>query len=83
MGAQWHLPDLDRYYVECVIGGPAAFVVPVTGWSEFAVAVRRKLVLELVGRTVPVVPAQYLPDAERPYDCLIGEKIWRNLYEFN
>ena len=83
MGAQWLLPDLDRYYIECVIGGPAAFVVPVTDWSEFARAVRRKLVLELVGQPVPLVPAQYQPESERPYDCVVGEKIWRNLYEFN
>jgi hypothetical protein len=83
MGAQWHLPDLDRYYIECVIGGPAAFVVPVTDWSEFAGAVRRKLVLELVDRPVPITSAQYLPETGRPYDCVVGEKIWRNLYEFN
>ena len=84
MGAQWHLEELDRYYIECVIGGPSAFVVPVTDWSEFAGAVRRKLVLELVGPAVPpVVRAQYLPAPERPYDCLVGEKIWHNLYERN
>src|SRR5690606_7393911 len=84
MGAQWHLDELDRYYVECVIGGPTAFVVPVTDWSEFAGAVRRKLVLELVGpAAAPIVRAQYVPAQERPYDCLIGEKIWHNLYERN
>lgn len=93
MGFQWTLSDLDRYYRDCVIGGPAAFVVPVTEWSEFARAVRRKLVLELVGPAVepagaPVVPAQFMQDlyvTEPPakYDCLIGEKIWRDLYERN
>lgn len=99
MGFQWTLPDLDRYYEDCVIGGPAAFVVPVTDWSEFARAVRRKLVLELVGPAVaPVLPAQYVPAQHLPaqfmqdlygteppakYDCLIGEKIWRDLYERN
>ncbi len=34
MGRQWHLSDLDRYYRDCVIGGPAAFVVPVMDWTE-------------------------------------------------
>lgn len=29
MGARWSLPDLDRYYEACVIGGPGSFVVPV------------------------------------------------------
>ena len=75
MGSQWHLDDLDVYYENCVIGGPGAFVVPVLDWADFAGAVRRKLVLELVGPpAVPVVRAQYTPDPG--YDCLIGEKIW-------
>ena len=72
------LPDLDEYYRQCVVGGPTAFVVPVTDWDQFAEAVRQKLVLELVGLPPPpglavqgrIVPAQ-------GYNCLIGEQIWR------
>jgi hypothetical protein len=41
--------DLDRYYANCVIGGPGAFVLPVNDAAEFATAIRRKLVLELSG----------------------------------
>lgn len=78
MGSRWHLDDLDAYYRACVIGGPGAFVIPVLNWTEFAEAVRRKLVLEIAGgpatRLRPV-PVQYAP--AEPYDCLIGEKIWR------
>lgn len=78
--------DLDRYYADCVIGGPGAFMIPVNDWSQFPEAVRRKLVLELAGpwsptwrseteeRELPVVRAQ----ASAPADCLIGEKMWRN-----
>jgi hypothetical protein len=43
------IADLDRYYADCVIGGPGAFMVPVNDWSQFPEAVRRKLVLELAG----------------------------------
>jgi hypothetical protein len=48
-GGRWHLPDLDRYYEDCVVGGPGAFVIPVREWDEFAAAIQRKLVWELVG----------------------------------
>lgn len=75
-GGMWHLDDLDRYYLDCVIGGPGAFVIPVRAWSDFATAVRRKLVLEIAGAPPPeprILPAQ----AVAPYDCLIGEKIWQ------
>ncbi len=65
---------LDRYYEECVIGGPGAFVMPVAAWEEFAETVRRKLVLELSG-------AEPSPRMQRVsgaiYDCLVGEKLWQ------
>ena len=65
----WGIPDLDRYYQFCVIGGPGAFVIPVLAWEDFPMAVRRKIVLELVG-PLPA-PKQA---ASHEYDCLIGEK---------
>ena len=74
MGSRWHLEDLDLYYRACIIGGPGAFVVPVTDWDQFAAAVRRKLVLELVDAGPMLEPVQAEPPAD--YDCLIGEKIW-------
>jgi len=80
MGAQWHLDDLDIYYRDCVVGGPGAFVIPVLEWRHFPRAVRRKLVLELVAR--PPNAAQVIPvAAEASYDCLIGEKIWDNIFD--
>lgn len=65
--------DVARYYAECVIGGPGAFMLPVTKAEEFSVAIRRKLVLEVAGRFPPasVVPIA----AEEPVDCLAGEKL--------
>ena len=39
--------DLENYYRNCVIGGPASFVLPARGFEEFAAAIRHKLVLEI------------------------------------
>jgi len=79
----YDVTDLDRYYSDCVIGGPGSFMIPVNEWSQFPEAIRRKLVLELAGdggppegegEGLPVVLAQ----AKGAHDCLIGEKMWRN-----
>ena len=84
LGQQWHLEDLDAYYRHCVIGGPGAFMIPVLDWSEFAMAVRRKLVLEIAGQQ----PARLWRAQNRGaladggYDCLIGEKIWERNRRF-
>ncbi|MET1415015.1 DUF1194 domain-containing protein [Roseibium sp. HPY-6] len=81
-GSQFNIPDLDVYYRRCVTGGPASFVIPVTDWAQFPDAVRRKLILE-IGGFAPLEPlvqrAQFT--FEEPYDCLVGEKIWRRLRE--
>ncbi|HEX2256311.1 MAG TPA: DUF1194 domain-containing protein, partial [Afifellaceae bacterium] len=45
----FNLPELDIYYEDCVIGGTGAFIVTVTDPQHFAVAIRRKLVLEIAG----------------------------------
>lgn len=80
---------LDLYYEDCVIGGPGAFLVPVTDMAHFGSAIRRKLILEIAGvpsRHLPgIVPAAVRPtQAERPLvDCLIGERLWRTWMEGN
>ena len=43
------IPDLDRYYTDCVIGGPGAFMIPIKDRREFLTATRRKLLLEISG----------------------------------
>jgi Protein of unknown function (DUF1194) len=48
--------DLDKYFEGCVIGGPAAFVIPARGFTDFARAMRRKLVLEISGLTPEDMP---------------------------
>jgi len=83
IGFQFNIPDLDEYYRRCVIGGPTSFVIPVVEWAQFPDAVRRKLILEIGGHMPPeparVIKAQITFD--EPYDCLVGEKIWRRLRE--
>lgn len=81
----YDVADLDRYYADCVIGGAGAFMIPVNGWAQFPEAVRRKLVLELAGSTSPqwaaeqaAQPRVVLAQAQSSYDCLVGEKLWRN-----
>ncbi len=71
------IPDLDRFYSDCVIGGPGSFVLPVNEWSQFPEAVRRKLVLELASRPATgYLPVVKVADGET-YDCLIGERMWQ------
>jgi hypothetical protein len=57
-----------------VIGGPGAFTVPVRATSQFADAIRRKLVLEISGTTPAVTPAAFIPVQAGGTDCMIGEK---------
>lgn len=77
----YDVPDLDKYYANCVIGGPGSFMIPVNDWQQFPEAVRRKLVLELAGAgtgqsldSAGIVFAQ----ASAPYDCEVGERFWRS-----
>ncbi len=45
------IPDLDQYFINCVIGGPAAFIIVAKGFDDFARAIRNKLVLEISSET--------------------------------
>ncbi|MEO1538003.1 MAG: DUF1194 domain-containing protein [Pseudomonadota bacterium] len=79
----WSLADLDLYYQSCVIGGPGAFVIPVWEWQEFPLAVRRKIVLELVGPLEALTPVARSGRRTDGYDCFIGEKMreeWERSY---
>jgi hypothetical protein len=69
--------SLADYYRDCVVGGPGAFVIPVTERDQLLESIRRKLVLEIAG-----LPARLVPAAETvqpaPVDCLVGERLRRN-----
>ena len=70
---------LADYYRDCVIGGPGAFVLPVTDRDQLLEAIRRKLVLEIAGLPARVQPAAMTAAAEGGTDCLIGERLRRNM----
>lgn len=66
--------SLEDYYEDCVVGGPGAFVIPVTNAANFATAIRSKLMLEIAGHSakLPLVPAAF---ASEPWiDCAIVER---------
>ena len=76
----FEIPELDRYYKDCVVGGPSSFALAIRKRSEFATATRQKLLLEISGITpehdMRPKRVQFTPKRE-PYDCLIGEKLWQ------
>lgn len=63
---------LNAYYEHCVIGGPDAFVIGVDDLSLFALAIRRKLVLEIADIASRPKPASYTPAHRAAFDCLTG-----------
>jgi hypothetical protein len=77
VNSMFDIPDLDRYYAGCVIGGPGAFMVAVRHVSEFAAAIRRKLLLEISGAGLPAAVVRTQNSSPDDYDCMAGEKQWR------
>jgi hypothetical protein len=67
---------LDEYYEDCVIGGPAAFVVPVREREKFVEAIRTKLVLEVAGLR-PAAPVMKASSASPRVSCTVGERLWQ------
>jgi hypothetical protein len=81
-GGALDIPDLDHYYIDCVIGGPGAFIVPVRAHAEFADAIRRKLILEIADLTPPR-PLIHRAGERPGADCLIGERMFQDWRERN
>ncbi|MEE8444257.1 MAG: DUF1194 domain-containing protein [Alphaproteobacteria bacterium] len=74
----WYsIPELDLYYRDCVIGGPAAFMVVAANFQDFARAVRRKLILEIAGATPRQSARLIRAQARTPPPCDIGEQLRR------
>ncbi|WP_018698804.1 DUF1194 domain-containing protein [Amorphus coralli] len=78
-GKRWSVvDDLERYYRNCVIGGAGSFQVPIRNRQDFAAAIRRKLVLEIVGvepEETPLVMQAAAPGANDGGDlCTVGER---------
>ncbi|RWR27032.1 DUF1194 domain-containing protein [Sinirhodobacter populi] len=83
-GGWGDIADLDKYYADCVIGGPGSFLIPVTDWEQFAGAVQRKLVLELAGDTpgpgpeMTAGPERLIRIQASASDCRVGERMWED-----
>ena len=76
---QYSIDNLDIYYEDCVIGGPGAFVIAVHDMSQLALAIRRKLILEIAAWQPQPIPVSETSGQSR-IDCLIGERLmegWR------
>jgi hypothetical protein len=75
--AAWRVP-LGTYYEDCVIGGPGAFVITVDNASLLALAIRRKLVLEIAGPPPRLIHADFRPDERSQTDCMVlGQRLGR------
>jgi hypothetical protein len=61
--------DMDAYFEHCVIGGPGAFVMPVSDPSQIFTAIRRKLVLEIAGLPARIIPASFAASSPSAYDA--------------
>jgi hypothetical protein len=70
----YSIPNLEVYYEDCVIGGPGSFLIPVHDMSQLALAIRRKLLLEIAGLPPRLMKASETRPVPR-IDCLIGEKL--------
>ena len=73
---RFYLPDLDKYYLGCVIGGPGAFLVVANSFEDFARAIRRKLILEIAGTPPRFIRASSPTGYVYPKGCDIGERMW-------
>jgi hypothetical protein len=71
------IDNLDVYYEDCVIGGPAAFVVPIRERAQFKEATRTKLLLEVAERSLERFVIPTATKAPR-ISCTIGEQMWRD-----
>lgn len=76
---------LDAYFESCVIGGPASFVVPAHGFSDFARAVRQKLIQEIAengtgGGSLLVKVAEAAPPPRGGYARPLNEEGCENVF---
>ncbi len=76
------MPDLDLYYRNCVIGGRSAFMVVADTFTDFARAIRRKLILEIAGQSPrrPASPVRLVAARQAP-PCDAGERRWQGLID--
>jgi hypothetical protein len=64
--------NLDLYYMDCVIGGPGAFIVVTNRFKDFGSAILRKLILEIAGKTPEKAPDAATSSMVRPAAAPMG-----------
>lgn len=74
---------LDHYFTDCVVGGPGSFVIPVRRREQFIEAIRTKILLEIASIPDDPLPIQKAQASAPRVDCMIGEKLWRERWEYN
>ncbi len=77
------IPDLDRYYAACVIGGPSAFLVVANTFQDFAAAILRKFIIEIAATPPPrpVQPSLYQTvSTDTGPLCGIGERRFQKFF---
>jgi hypothetical protein len=67
----WDLADLDGYYMDCVIGGPGSFMIPLDRADQFPSVIKAKILREIAGGDGGA--SLFLPTGLQA-DCLSGEK---------
>jgi hypothetical protein len=66
---------VESYYENCVIGGPAAFVIAIDDAAQFEAGIQRKLVLEIAGLPPRLMYANHRPRSRPTPDCAtVGER---------
>ncbi len=78
-GGYPEVEKLDEYYTDCVIGGPAAFVIPLRDKAQFVDAIRTKILLEIALHPLTEWPATVTPaQSTGPRaTCTFGERSWQ------
>ena len=79
----YYLPDLDKYYAGCVVGGRGSFIQVAHGFEDLARALRRKLIQEIsdagevpaIIRVADVTPRGGQSHAVYEKGCDVGERM--------
>jgi hypothetical protein len=60
VASSYDVENLDEHYRDCVIGGSGSFMLPVQDRSQFAEAIKTKIIREIAGLEPParLIPAQ-------------------------
>jgi hypothetical protein len=75
----YDIDRLDRYYKDCVIGGPGSFISPVYSLNMLAATIRKKLVMEIARLELNngAAPVQFADNAVEERVGPDGRKIMR------